>query len=175
MPNLLFDTFIDLLNPPAELEKRRHKVKRLVQSPNSFMIVPSPQQRRYYVEKTVIEKDFGHIRLVTTPLLAGLAVAAAALAGRYSIQAWHAYKARPVVPRMRKFYEGGFQGIMTRREASLILGVRETAPPDKVKEAHRKVMVANHPDAGGSHYLASKINEAKDVLLGKTKGGGSAF
>lgn len=59
-----------------------------------------------------------------TPLLAGLAVAAAALAGRYSIQAWHAYKARPVVPRMRKFYEGGFQGIMTRREASLILGVR---------------------------------------------------
>lgn len=52
---------------------------------------------------------------------------------------------------------------------------RETATPDKVKEAHRKVMVANHPDAGGSHYLASKINEAKDVMLGKTKGGGSAF
>jgi DnaJ homolog subfamily C member 19 len=52
---------------------------------------------------------------------------------------------------------------------------RENAPLDKIKEAHKKVMVANHPDAGGSHYLASKINEAKDVLLGKTKGGGSAF
>lgn len=52
---------------------------------------------------------------------------------------------------------------------------RESATPDKVKEAHRKVMVANHPDAGGSHYLASKINEAKDVMLGKTKGSGSAF
>lgn len=52
---------------------------------------------------------------------------------------------------------------------------RENATPDKVKEAHRKVMVANHPDAGGSHYLASKINEAKDVMLGKTKGSGSAF
>lgn len=52
---------------------------------------------------------------------------------------------------------------------------RENTTPDKVKEAHRKVMVANHPDAGGSHYLASKINEAKDVMLGKTKGGGSAF
>jgi DnaJ family protein C protein 19 len=52
---------------------------------------------------------------------------------------------------------------------------RESANAEKVKEAHKKVMVANHPDAGGSHYLASKINEAKDVLLGRTKVGGSAF
>ncbi|XP_042499196.1 40S ribosomal protein S27-2-like [Macadamia integrifolia] len=29
---------IDLLNPPPELEKRRHKLKRLVQSPNSFFM-----------------------------------------------------------------------------------------------------------------------------------------
>ncbi|CAK7323915.1 unnamed protein product, partial [Dovyalis caffra] len=29
---------IDLLNPPAELEKRTHKLKRLVQFPNSFFM-----------------------------------------------------------------------------------------------------------------------------------------
>ncbi|KAG7566235.1 hypothetical protein ISN44_As10g028210 [Arabidopsis suecica] len=29
---------IDLLNPPAELEKRKHKLKRLVQSPNSYFM-----------------------------------------------------------------------------------------------------------------------------------------
>ncbi|KAK2448252.1 40S ribosomal protein S27-2 [Trifolium repens] len=29
---------IDLLNPPAELEKRKHKLKRLVPSPNSFFM-----------------------------------------------------------------------------------------------------------------------------------------
>uniref|UniRef100_A0A2P2JL98 Uncharacterized protein MANES_09G173400 n=1 Tax=Rhizophora mucronata TaxID=61149 RepID=A0A2P2JL98_RHIMU len=30
---------VDLLNPPAELEKKKHKLKRLVQSPNSFFMV----------------------------------------------------------------------------------------------------------------------------------------
>ncbi|XP_034703515.1 mitochondrial import inner membrane translocase subunit TIM14-1 isoform X1 [Vitis riparia] len=112
---------------------------------------------------------------MATPFLAGLALAAAALAGRYGVQAWQAFKARPPKPRIRKYYEGGFQPTMTKREAALILGIRENATADKVKEAHRRVMVANHPDAGGSHYLASKINEAKDVMLGKTRGNESPF
>ncbi|KAG7629256.1 Ribosomal protein S27e, partial [Arabidopsis thaliana x Arabidopsis arenosa] len=30
---------IDLLNPPAELEKRKHKLKRLVPSPNSYFML----------------------------------------------------------------------------------------------------------------------------------------
>ncbi|CAN7113458.1 mitochondrial import inner membrane translocase subunit TIM14-3 [Brassica rapa] len=112
---------------------------------------------------------------MATPMVAGAAVAAAAIAGRYGILAWQAFKARPIVPRMRKFYEGGFQAAMTRREAALILGVRERVVAEKVKEAHRRVMVANHPDAGGSHYLASKINEAKDIMLGKSNNSDSAF
>lgn len=112
---------------------------------------------------------------MATPFLAGLAVAAAALAGRYGIQAWQAFKTRQPKPRLRKFYEGGFQPTMTKREAALILGVRESATAEQIKEAHRRVMIANHPDGGGSHYLAYKINEAKDVMLGKTKGSGSAF
>lgn len=61
-------------------------------------------------------------------MLAGLAVAAAAYAGKYSVQAWQAFKARPPRPRMRKFYDGGFQPTMTRREAALILGIRYVSP-----------------------------------------------
>ncbi|GAB2300564.1 hypothetical protein Dimus_034604 [Dionaea muscipula] len=113
--------------------------------------------------------------MVVAPLIAGVALAATALAGKYSIQAWQAFKARPPRPRIRRFYEGGFQQQMTRREAALILGVRESAVEEKIKEAHRKVMIANHPDAGGSHYLASKVNEAKDMMLGKARDSGSAF
>ena len=44
-----------------------------------------------------------------------------------------------------------------------------------MKDAHRKVMQANHPDSGGSDYLASKINEAKDIMLGKSKSGSQPF
>ncbi|KAJ0980409.1 hypothetical protein J5N97_008664 [Dioscorea zingiberensis] len=119
--------------------------------------------------------ELGLFAVMATPLVAGLSVAAAAISARYALQAWQAFKARPFVPRARRFYPGGFQQVMTRREAALILGIREHAVTEKIKEAHRRVMVANHPDAGGSHYLASKINEAKDILMGKGKNCSSAF
>mmetsp|Transcript_1222 Transcript_1222/g.1955 ORF Transcript_1222/g.1955 Transcript_1222/m.1955 type:complete len:190 (+) Transcript_1222:44-613(+) len=65
----------------------------------------------------------------------------------------------------KRFYEGGFEEEMTRREASQILGIRESAPREKVREAHRRLALLNHPDTGGSTYVSSKINEAKDKLL----------
>ncbi|KAK6148218.1 hypothetical protein DH2020_019130 [Rehmannia glutinosa] len=112
---------------------------------------------------------------MASPIVVGATVGTAALGARYLIRAWEAFKARPIVPHARRFYPGGFEQVMTRREAALILGVREHAVIEKIREAHRRVMVANHPDAGGSHYLASKINEAKDVLLKKTRAPDSVF
>lgn len=63
-----------------------------------------------------------------------------------------------------KYYKGGFEQKMTRREAALILGVSPNATKLKIKESHKRIMIANHPDKGGSPYIATKINEAKDVL-----------
>eukprot|EP01041_Mallomonas_annulata_P010038 gene10038-20901_t len=65
----------------------------------------------------------------------------------------------------RTFYDGGFEDKMSRREAALILGVRESATTERIKDAHRKILVLNHPDRGGSAYIAAKVNEAKDLLL----------
>jgi hypothetical protein len=55
---------------------------------------------------------------------------------------------------------------MTRAEALKVLGLQDGATDDEIRAAHRKLITSNHPDKGGTDYLASKINEAKDVLLG---------
>ncbi len=57
-------------------------------------------------------------------------------------------------------------GVMTREEALAVLGLDEGADTEAIKEAHRRMMKQAHPDAGGSDYLAAKVNQAKDVLLG---------
>ena len=56
-------------------------------------------------------------------------------------------------------------GRMSRDEALQVLGLAAGAGAEQIKEAHRRLMVKLHPDLGGSDYLASKINLARDVLL----------
>jgi hypothetical protein len=55
---------------------------------------------------------------------------------------------------------------LSRTEALAVLGLGEEASDEDVVQAHRKLMQKLHPDRGGNDYLAAKVNQAKDFLLG---------
>ncbi len=54
---------------------------------------------------------------------------------------------------------------MSLDEACKVLGVSISATRQEIIDAHRKLILKNHPDKGGSSYLAAQINQAKDLLL----------
>ena len=112
---------------------------------------------------------------MATPFFIGIGAIAAGLAGRHFLR-------RSARGAADQWVKGGFKAKMDRKEAMAILGLKcvyyrspppiplTSSPRDgptlklKLKDAHRHIMLANHPDRGGAPYLASKINEAKDLL-----------
>ncbi|NWI96460.1 DJC15 protein, partial [Pitta sordida] len=90
-----------------------------------------------------------------TMIAVGLGVATVAFAGRYAFHLWKPLEQaftetakRLSTSSLSAYYKGGFEQKMSRREASLILGVSPSAGKDKIRTAHRKIMILNHPDKG---------------------------
>lgn len=74
-------------------------------------------------------------------------------------RAWPDWRDQPVPPEPPR-------AGMSVAEAREILGVGAGAGVDEIRAAHRRLMLANHPDHGGSTWIAARINQARDLLLG---------
>ncbi|TFK21197.1 hypothetical protein FA15DRAFT_672824 [Coprinopsis marcescibilis] len=97
---------------------------------------------------------------MATAVIVGITAVSAAILGRSLIR-----QGLFVGKNADKWVKGGFKAKMDRSEAVEILGLKDgPLLRNRLKDAHRKIMLANHPDRGGSPYIASKINEAKDLL-----------
>ncbi len=64
---------------------------------------------------------------------------------------------------------GSGSSAMDRHEAMAILGLEEPFSRKDVTQAHRSLMGKFHPDKGGNTYLATKLNNARDLLLDSIK------
>lgn len=66
--------------------------------------------------------------------------------------------------------------IMKKSEALKILGLSDGATDDEIKKAHRKLVIAHHPDKfplnsterAEAEELTKQINEARDVLINRS-------
>lgn len=96
----------------------------------------------------------------------GIALGALTLFGPLVYQQWQASRGRKIGGRGSTRATAPARGAMTRQEAYEVLGLRSGASAAEVKEAHLRLMRAAHPDAGGSDWLASRVNQARDILLG---------
>ncbi|CAH8438199.1 unnamed protein product [Heterobilharzia americana] len=87
---------------------------------------------------------------MSTPVLIGLGLLGVGVAGRYISRRMNIGSISELVRISglsdSKYYKGGFEQNMSKREAALILGVSQQSGKNKIKEAHKRIMLLNHPD-----------------------------
>ncbi len=93
----------------------------------------------------------------------GVAIAALAMLGP-SLWTWM----RPVRAATGPSARGAAQarGGISREEALDILGLSAGVNRTEIQAAYVRLMRTAHPDGGGSDWLAARINQARDTLLG---------
>jgi DnaJ homolog subfamily C member 19 len=104
----------------------------------------------------------------------GIAFGALALAGpviwnRLKTSSWGSHWTSPFRTAAGNPPPGAGGGPMTREEAYQILGLHPGASEVEIRAAHHRLMRAAHPDSGGSDWMAARINQARDVLLGPAR------
>ena len=134
---------------------------------------PSRLTPRPHTKRSDANSDRG---LARSLIAVGLGIAALGFSSHCAFQIWKPLgqviteTAKKIsTPSFSSYYKGGFEQKMNRWELSIILGVSPSASKPKIRAAHRRIMILNHPDKGESPYLATKINEAKDLLEATTK------
>jgi hypothetical protein len=105
----------------------------------------------------------------------GIALGALAMFGPVIWQRWQAYRAGlgtqqrqqsgSQSSRSNQPPPRGRGSAMTPDEAYQVLGLHPGATEAEIRAAHHRLMRTAHPDSGGSDWLATRVNLARDTLL----------
>lgn len=120
-------------------------------------------------DQKVLHKSFR----ITLFLILSLAVVYAALTGRIGIVAASALGLIILfAPKIRRYFaerstKKYLPRDMTSSEAAQILNIQEDASESEIQKAYHQLIAKNHPDHGGSKYIAQQLNQARDLLIKK--------
>ncbi len=118
------------------------------------------------------------LALVTLFIILGAGLVVLALAGRYGLAAplgfimmwllrlWRVTRGSDNAGKAESAADdkAGTQP-MTVAEARDVLGVDAAASREEIETAYRDLIVKNHPDHGGTDWIAAQLNHARDILL----------
>ena len=111
--------------------------------------------------KTMLKKAFDAFLGLSTPKKVTIGAAVTAASAAAIAEIFFAPYRTPGLPDAPNL--DGFAPTMNRKEAIAILGVSDNSAKE-IQKHHRNMMALHHPDKGGSSYIATKINEARDFL-----------
>ena len=72
---------------------------------------------------------------------------------------------KQILDYLKPFTSNNSQSEMSVDEAYDILNLKRPVSADEINKAYYTQIKLNHPDKGGSKYIATKINQARKVLL----------
>lgn len=139
----------------------------------------APAERKHYIKKSVLYgivlsflllAIMGRLNwiIAAVSVLAAFVMRFLPIVLRYAPQLqrlWVAFRDRGNPAAAERPGGRAQSAVMSVEEAYKILGVSLSATRQEIIAAHRKLMLKNHPDRGGSSYLAAQINRAKELLL----------
>jgi hypothetical protein len=127
-----------------------------------FLSPPASDGSRKRIEHTLLGAlTVGAVVLVLTKAgLPWLAVAVALL-----FTSAKRFTARKETSSDAPAARGESRDAMTREEAYRVLGLPPGATREQIVAEYRRLMKRVHPDQGGTTYLATRLNEAKALLL----------
>jgi len=108
----------------------------------------------------------GHLNIITAAIAGLFALAPRLLQyGRYLPFFQRMFQQQAQQTSQQQHTTSRAQQGMNKQQAYEVLGLKPGASREEIIRAHKRMMQKVHPDRGGSDYLATQINQARDILL----------